>query len=145
MDNKNDTDRDQTKREPGEPSLAPSDAFNRALVRHQRATDALGAAIVGCDPRAAAIAASNACAYWLTARAILRRLESQEPVDTARVDLARRALHANHRALLDLFGRAETQIASRELHGLLEQLRTSLAFASSGLSHVGGDRSNRTT
>ena len=112
-----------------DPSLAPADAFVRALHLLHRATDTLGAAIAAHDAGSAEAAASEACSQWLTGRTILQWLESAPPRQATRVDLLRYALRAHRRALVDLFGRADSQLASPELRRVLEQLRTSLALA----------------
>jgi hypothetical protein len=124
-----DTQRNSASAARGAPSVGPRDAFDRAMAQHQLATDALGAAIREGDPKAADVAAGEGFAYWLAARAVLRRLESAERVEIPTVESMRYVLRTNRRALVALFGRAEQKLAAPELHRSLAQLRSSLALA----------------
>lgn len=136
-------DSDDTRRDLGtavreERNLGPHEAFNRAMVQHQLAAVALAAAIRRCDVKAVEVAAGAAFTFWLAARAVLRRLESAERAELPSRKAMRYALHTNRRALLDVFTRAEQQLASPGLDFGLGQLRSSLALADDAALAAGG-------
>jgi hypothetical protein len=134
-----DTQPDPCNGEREAPRLARDDSFVRALVKLQAATDALGAAIVASDAAAAAAAASDACSFLLTAIAVFRGLAASEEAqrETSRIDVARYGLRTNHRALEDLFARAQAQLPSDDLRRMLDELRIALTLALGG---IGGPR-----
>src|SRR5437899_1011469 len=118
-----------------EPSAAGNSlaAFHYALIGVQIESGQLVTAIRLRDCEDVQIAAGDAVASYLAAKAALRRVElrstgSGEAGEHLRT--ANLALGACRRVLEDLFERASVQIAEPSLHSLLRQLRTSLALAS---------------
>ena len=110
--------------------LQPIAIFYQALTSAHIECDQLAHAIGQQDWENAKIAAEDAVASFLVAKAALRRLEpcSTEPGDAVRV--ANIGLFVARRVLGGVFERAMQQRSAQPLHPLLRQLMVSLAIAS---------------
>ena len=128
MDN-DDTQRTEVER--GRHGLSPAEIFDKAIVDHQRATDAICVAISARDPRAAAVAATDAFAHWITAGAAMRRLALAEGADLGQLETLRYVLQAHRKALVAAFRRARTKLTAPILDDALDQLKTSMDIAES--------------
>lgn len=118
-----------------DPGHGPTDPFVRAILEHEKATDSLGLAIRSRDPELVAAAADAAFSFFLTALALFHRLEIGEHScnDRLRIGTAWYTVSTHHRAFADLLSRAQSELASPELHRQLEQHRISLGLAMDGL------------
>jgi hypothetical protein len=132
VDNEDETQRTRLKLHDGATSKGN---FARAVLEHETATDALGAAIRDQDPTAAALAAEAALAYFLAAVALFHHMETREHTraDFSRVGAAWYAVRTHQRAHLDLLARATRELQFPVLHKLLAEHRTSLMLAMEGL------------